>query len=80
VGHRQRFTKEEKAAFTVGAHIEWQNGGHWHPGEDRQLGTWHVGIRHTGRRTATLHPGQYITGSPGKVRPVQVTEPATAVS
>ncbi len=75
MAYRKRFTPEEKAAFTVGAKIEWQNGAHWHPGvvlsepaKDPQLATWNVGIQHTGRRTATLHPGQYITGSPGKVR------------
>jgi hypothetical protein len=70
---RMRFTKTERATFTVGTVIEWRNGTHWHPGlvvdpidtsED-----WHrIGIRHTCRRTATISPGQYVRTRPTCVR------------
>jgi hypothetical protein len=71
---RRRFTAEEKVAFAVGTVIEWQNGAHWHPGRIVEAphrdenGWWSVGVAHTGRQTATIHPGQFITGLPGKVR------------
>lgn len=75
MARRMRFTRDEKVAFTVGTEVEWQNGGHWHAGlvveaphQDPQFGWWQMGVRHTGRSTATIHTGQYITGSPGKVR------------
>lgn len=75
MARRQRFTKDEKTAFQPGTPIEWQNGGHWHPGvvlsapiQDPEFGWWRMGVRHTGRQTATLSTGQYITGTPGKVR------------
>lgn len=75
MGFRKRFTADEKAAFTVGAAVEWQNGSHWHPAEitdgpsqDRMSGWWRVTVRHTGRRTDTIAPGQSVECLPGKVR------------
>jgi hypothetical protein len=71
---RMRFTKDEKAAFTVGAEIEWRNGGHWHTGVvivaiSRPHGRFEeCGIRHTGRTTSTVSTGAYITGTPTYVR------------
>lgn len=75
MGFRQRFTKDEKAAFQPGTAVEWQNGAHWHPGvvvdapnQDAEFGWWRMGVKHTGRQTATIAPGQYIESRPGKVR------------
>lgn len=74
MGFRQRFKKDEISAFVIDADIEWQNGTHWHPGKvvkppaKTDLGLWNVGIVHTGRKTATISPGQYVQCSPGKVR------------
>lgn len=71
---RRRFTKEEKAAFTVGREIEWQNGAHWHTGtiiagpNQDSIGSWRVTVIHTGRKTATIDKGQRVDPCPGKVR------------
>lgn len=73
---RMRFTKAEKAAFTVGTRVEWRNGRHWHPGiviePIRKCSTGsgfeELGLRHIGRTTATVSTGAYITGSPTAVR------------
>lgn len=70
---RRRFTKSEREAFTVGTVIEWRNGTHWHPGvivsPVDTSDDWHrVGVRHTGRSTATISTGQYIHSRPTAVR------------
>lgn len=72
---RRRFTAQEKKDFTVGTVVEWQNGGHWHPGEiiglpyqDSVTNCWHVIVKHTGRNTASISKGQRIDSYPGKVR------------
>ncbi len=70
---RMRFTKAEQDAFTVGTVVEWRNGGHWHPGiivdAIDKSGTFHrVGVKHTGRQTATVSPGAYIGATPTTVR------------
>jgi hypothetical protein len=71
---RKRFNREERAAFTVNARIEWRNGSHWHEGRitgpiTADVDTWQrVPLEHTGRTTATVSHGQRITGTPGAVR------------
>ena len=75
---RMRFTKAEKAAFTIGADIEWRHGRYWYPGvitkpivRATDTGWDECGIRNLGPTTATVSHGAYITGTPGAVRTPQ---------
>lgn len=73
---RKRFTKEERSTFQPGTRVEWQNGSHWHPAtvidvpKSDSDGWWHVGLTNHAK-TRTVSPGEYITGTPGKVRNVK---------
>lgn len=76
---RKRFKPGERAAFVVGAEVEWLNSSHWLPGvivgpieQDREFGWWRVGVENHAR-TRTVSPGEYISGSPGAVR-LPITE------
>jgi hypothetical protein len=71
---RRRFTKEQKAAFTVGARIQWRNGSHWHPGEimgllaTDSIGKPYYPIRHVGPTTRTVSHGACFWGYPDSIR------------
>jgi hypothetical protein len=72
---RQRFTREEREAFTIGSRVEILSGNRWRPavitgpitpgpaGTSEQLLA-----RDTGPRTRTVSPGQTVTGVPKHVR------------
>lgn len=72
---RMRFKPEEKAAFTVGAEVEWRNGSTWYPGtvlEAPQLAPgmaiWHTVVRNDGPNTRTVGNGQIIHAIPTAIR------------
>ena len=74
---RRRFNAEEKALLVAGTPVEWQNGGHWHPGiilgpmvtEDG----WQTAPMRNLATTRTVSPGDSYTASPGKIRRPSVT-------
>lgn len=70
---RRRFTREERAAFTIGARVEWRNGRHWHPAtvtgdrDSDSLGWEYVPVKTTASRGSVIR-GEVIHGYPGAVR------------
>lgn len=70
---RKRFTKDEKAAFTVGTEVEWRNGSHWHPGTvireaGRSSDGWDSVIVTNHATTRTVSAGELIDASPTFIR------------
>lgn len=72
---RNKFTVQEREQFGAkGIQVEWRNGTHWHSGvtvgsirvssADYEL----VGVRHTGRNTMTVAPGDRIEVGPTAIR------------
>lgn len=71
---RKRFNADEKSAFTVGAHVEYRNGSHWHPAVidgpitvDDITGGFYLPL-HVTVTTRTISPAWPIQARPGSVR------------
>lgn len=70
---RRRFKPTERATFVPKTEVEWLNGSHWRPGiivgpiEIDATGRQYVGLLNQGA-TRTISDGQYVSGSPGRVR------------
>jgi hypothetical protein len=70
---RRRFTRDERAALTVGARVEWRNGRHWHPAtvveapDTDTLGCQRVALT-VHAKTRTVSKGERLYGYPGSVR------------
>lgn len=72
---RMRFTKDEKAAFTPGAQVEWRNGRYWYPGTVLHapvladgMKIWHTVVRNDGPTTRTVSHGHVVHAIPTYVR------------
>lgn len=77
MAHRANFRKDEIAAFTAGAKVEWLHGSRWTPGEivtgtverDSIRGKY-MEVRNLAA-TPTLSRGMAIWGTPGAIRLAQ---------
>lgn len=76
---RKKFKPEERAVFTVGAHVEYRNGSHWHPAivdkpiaKDEWTGA-DILLVHVTVTTKTISPAWPIEARPGSVRVPQAT-------
>lgn len=70
---RMRFKKDERAAFVIGAEIDWLHGSHWRPGVVtgpvvRDDGWDSVQIKDCGPTTRTISTGERVDPEPGHVR------------
>ena len=73
---RKRFTRDETAAFTPDARVQWRNGSHWHRGtvagpiETDSLGLPYVPlVNHASTRTVSH--GEPVRGYPGMVKMIR---------